>query len=71
MKASIQHKLGARLKELRTKLKMTQEDLAFASGIEYKYIQRIEGKTPPAIRIDTVERLAKALNTTPSDLLDF
>jgi len=25
------------------------------------YIQRIEGKNPPAIKIDTIERLAKAL----------
>lgn len=56
---------------MRLKLGYTQDKLSELTNIDYKYIQRIEGKTPPNIRIETIERLAKALKTTPSKLLDF
>ena len=69
MRDDIQSRVGKRIKELRIKNGYTQEKLAEVTGIDYKYIQRIEGKDPPAIRIDTVERLAKALKITPSKLL--
>ena len=65
----IQSRLGKKIKELRIKCGYTQEKLAEVTGMDYKYIQRIEGKNPPAIRIDTVERLAKALKVEPSKLL--
>ena len=61
--------LAKRLKELREKRGYTQEKLASMTGIDYKYLQRIEGKTPPAVRIDTIEKLADALKTSGSDLL--
>jgi transcriptional regulator with XRE-family HTH domain len=64
-------KLGRQIKRLREKAKLTQEKLAIAVGIDYKYLQKIEGKNPPAIRIDTIEKIAKALKTTPSKLLDY
>ena len=48
-----------------------QEGLCEINGIDYKYLRRIEGKKPPAIKIDTIERLAKALNAKHSDLLKF
>lgn len=69
MESTIRLKLGKRIKELRIKRKLTQEELSEASGIDYKYIQRIEGKNPPAIKIDTIERIAKALKVTPAELL--
>ncbi len=53
--------LGRRVRELRQKAGMTQEEFAALAGIDYKYIQKIEGKTPPAVRIDTIEKLAKAI----------
>lgn len=49
----------------------TQERLAEISGIDYKHIQLLESKHPPAIKIDTLEKLAKAFKITPSKLLDF
>lgn len=64
-------KLGKKIRFLRGKLKLTQEALAGITDIDYKYIQRIEGKNPPGIRIDTIGRLAKALKVKPSELLDF
>jgi len=69
MKTSIRLKLGERVRVLREKCGYTQEKLAEITDIDYKYIQRIEGKTPPAVKIDTIERLAKALKVTPSKLL--
>ena len=47
-----------------------QEKLAEIIGIDYKYIQRIEGKTPPAVKIDTIKRLASALKVKPATLLE-
>lgn len=71
MKTAIRKELGKKIRERRLKLGYTQERLSEVTGIDYKYIQRIEGKTPPNIKIETIERLAKALKTTPSELLDF
>ncbi|HHT9125401.1 MAG TPA: helix-turn-helix domain-containing protein [Candidatus Brocadiia bacterium] len=71
MKSNVRLKLGVRIKELRKKCGYTQEKLSELTNIDYKYIQRLEGKKPPAIKIDTIERLAKALKVKPSELLDF
>lgn len=71
MESNIRLKLGMNIKRLRKKYGYTQEKLSELTNIDYKYIQRIEGKNPPAIKIDTIEKLAKALNVKPSELLDF
>lgn len=69
MDTSLRLKLGKKIRQLRKKCGITQEKLAEITDIDYKYIQRIEGKTPPAVRVDTLGRLAKALKVSPSDLL--
>lgn len=33
--------------------------------------KRIKGKNPPALKIDTIKRLAKALKVKPAELLKF
>ena len=71
MKTNIRLKLAQQIKTLRKKQGLTQEQFAEKIGIEYKYLQRIEGKNPPNIRLETIEQLAKALKTTPSNLLKF
>jgi len=71
METAIRVKLAKRVKQLRKNLGFTQEKLSEASGIDYKYIQKIEGKNPPNIKLETIERLAKTLKTTPAKLLDF
>lgn len=71
MEKSAQGLFGKRVKGLRQKAGMTQEKLALLTGIDYKYIQKIEGKNPPAVRIDTIEKLAKAFEIACSKLLDF
>lgn len=71
MESNIRLKLGMRIKRFRKKCGYTQEKLSELTSIDYKYIQKIEGKNPPAIKIDTIERFAKALKVKPSELLDF
>lgn len=71
MQVPIRLNLGKRIKDLRKECGYTQEKLAEAAGIDYKYLQRIEGKNPPAIKIDTIEKLAKALKVKPAELLEF
>jgi transcriptional regulator with XRE-family HTH domain len=68
---SIRLRIGKRIKELRKKCGYTQEKLSEVADIDYKYIQRLEGKNPPALKVDTVDRLAKALKVRPADLLKF
>lgn len=68
---NIRLKLSKRIKELRVKCRYTQEKLSEVADIDYKYIQRIEGKNPPALKIDTIEKLAKALKVKPAELLKF
>jgi transcriptional regulator with XRE-family HTH domain len=71
MEYTIRMRLGKKIKELRQKYAYTQEDLSEKADLDYKYIQRIEGKRPPAVKIDTIEKLAKALKVKPYKLLKF
>ena len=68
---NIRLRLGRKIKELRKRCDYTQEELSEVANIDYKYIQKIEGKDPPALKIDTIERLAKALKVKPAELLRF
>ena len=69
MDKSVQKIFGANLRRYRKICKLTQQRLAEQAGIDYKYIQRMEGKSPTAVRIDTLARLAKALRIRPYKLL--
>ena len=58
-----------KLKELRARKKMTQEDLAAASGVSRATIAAIESGATESTTVGTVKKLAEALGTTPSNLL--
>jgi len=62
-------KIGKKLKELRQERKITQERLAELTSTGYKYLQRIEGKNPPDIRLSTILKLAKALKVKPANII--
>jgi transcriptional regulator with XRE-family HTH domain len=70
MELSIRLKFGKRLRELRNKRGLTQEKLSELAEIDYKYLQKIEGKNPPNIKLETIEKLAKTLKVKPSELLE-
>lgn len=70
MEIPIRLKFGKRLRELRNKRELTQEKLSELAEIDYKYLQKIEGKNPPNIKLETIEKLAKTLKVKPSELLE-
>ena len=42
----INRRFGMNIRKLREKHNLTQEQLAQLAEVDYKYIQRLEGKTP-------------------------
>ena len=67
----IRLRLARKLKERRKKIGLTQEEIAERIGVSPRYYQMLESKKPTAVKIDLIEKLAKALKITPSKLLDF
>ena len=68
---NINIRFGKRLKSLRREKKLTQEKLAGLADLEYKYIQRLEGKKPSSPTLNSLEKLAKAFDISIPKLLDF
>ena len=67
---SLKTDFGKRLKELRTKNKITQEKLAELVGVDVKHISHIEtGRSFP--KADLIEKFANAMNIDYKMLFDF
>ena len=61
--------LGTNLREARERLGLTQEQVAERCGVHATEVSRIEaGKRDP--QVSTLERLAKAVEMKPGQLLD-
>lgn len=71
MEKDIVIQFGKHIRSLRIDRKLTQEELAGKSAISLKYIQRIEGKNPPNIGIQSIGKLAGALGVEAWKLLKF
>lgn len=67
----IRLQLAKRLKELRKKNGFTQEEMAEKLEMDLRYYQRLESAKPNAVKIDTIDKIAKVLKISPSKLLDF
>ena len=62
-------RLGMRLKKLRTARGMSQEALAKKTNITREYVNKLEaGRYDPTVSV--VQRLAKALRCTISELVE-
>ncbi len=48
---------------------LTQEELAERLDISVRYIQQLEGKHTPNVKLDTIANLARVLKVAPSDLI--
>jgi len=70
MGKEIRHKISNRIRKLRQEKGLTQAELSELSKVKYKYLQEIEGKNPPNLRVDTLARIAKAWRVKASKLLD-
>ena len=65
----IQKKFGEKLRELRKQKNLSQEDLAFKSGLHRTYISDIE-RGSRNVSLKNIEKIAKALGVAPKILLD-
>ena len=62
--------LGARIKELRKRRRLTQENLAERVNLATRYVSLIEvGRSSPSL--ETIESLTGALQVKVKDLFDF
>ncbi len=57
------------LKKLRSQKSMTQEELAQLSGVDYKYLQKLEGQNPSSPTLSTLNKLSKGLNMPLIELI--
>jgi transcriptional regulator with XRE-family HTH domain len=63
-------KFGRRIQQLRKERNLSQEGLAEAIGVDRSYMGFVErGEKNPTL--DKIEKLAKALKTSPKELFDF
>lgn len=66
----IKEKVGQRIKELRTKQGLSQEEFAFKCGLDRTYITSLErGKRN--ISLENLEKIASAFNMTLSEFFNF
>ena len=66
----IEEKIGNRIKELRGKIGISQEELGFRSGVHRTYIASLEvGKRN--VSIATLEKIVKALEVSFSEFFEF
>ncbi len=61
--------IGPRLKDLRLRAGLTQEELAKEAGVTQTTVARIE-RDAVQPEVTTIRKLAQALGKTPGDLLD-
>lgn len=65
---AIKNSIGIVLRQLRTKAKLSQEDLALEANLQRNYVSLIElGKNNPTINV--IFKLSVALNIKPSNLI--
>ena len=67
----IRLQLARQLRRFRNKLDFTQEEMSEKVGMDIRYYQRLESEKPNAVKIDTIDRLAKAFNIPAWKLLRF
>ena len=57
------------LKHIRKNKGLTQEQLAERSDIDYKYLQKLEGKNPSSPTLSVLEKLSRGLEISLSELI--
>ena len=70
MKSNVLVRFGEKVREKRTVLRLSQEELAERAGVHRTYIGMIE-RAEKNITLENVEKLAKALKTSIPELLTF
>lgn len=66
---NINNKFSKALKSIRKSKGLTQEQLAERSDIDYKYLQKLEGKNPSSPTLSVLEKLSRGLEISLSELI--
>lgn len=67
--ASVNEKLGKRIRAIRMSKSISQEELSYKSNTDYSYLNEIEaGKRNPSVK--RIAAIAKALSISIKDLFD-
>jgi len=61
--------ISENIKKMRTKLGLTQDDLAKKADIEYTTLRKVEGGTVNKPSVQTMAKIAKVLGVSIEDLL--
>lgn len=70
MKSNVLIKFGEKVREKRTELGLSQEELAERAGVHRTYVGMIE-RAEKNITLENIEKICKALKTPLHDLLNF
>lgn len=69
MAEELREKFAKNLKVCREKAGLTQVQLAEELDINPRYVQQLEGKNVPNVRLNTIEQIAKVLGVKAFELL--
>lgn len=67
---SINNRFSKILREFRTEKRLTQEELAELSGLDYKYLQKLESNNPSSPTLATLEKIANGLNVSITAIIE-
>jgi transcriptional regulator with XRE-family HTH domain len=70
MKSNVLIKFGEKVRERRTEMHLSQEDLAELAGVHRTYVGMIE-RAEKNITLENIEKIAKARKTPLHELLKF
>lgn len=68
--SSIRKKFSRNLAKMRIAKGWTQEELAERLGISVRYVQQLEGKNTPNVKLDTIAVLAQTFRVSPKEFLE-
>lgn len=66
----IKRKFGDKMRQIRKKKRISQEELAFRAGLHRTYISDVE-RGSRNISIENIEKIATALNVHMTDLFKY
>lgn len=69
MADELRQKFAKNLKFFREEAGLTQVELAEKLGINPRYVQQLEGKKCPNVRLDTIKQIAATLDVEPFKLI--
>lgn len=67
---TLRDEFGRNLQRIRRSRNMSQEELAHHAGIDRGYVGKMENRHYSA-SLDTIEKLAEALDVHPTELLEY